>query len=145
MEKNKQHIFLRNNCLLDIQSDGPLLADTHFGAFYQKTLWFVEIRPQDTVTRLQPVEERVSSGKMSYSSLLNWLQPARGVLWPNFTEPECLLTKCYKVGVRQQRTITLDVQHSIVPFFNGTHVILSCYKGGGRFNRAVDSCIMKMD
>ena len=27
---------------------------------------------------------------------------------PNFTEPECLLAKCSKVGVRQQKTITLD-------------------------------------
>ena len=51
-------------------------------------------------------------------SLLNRLQPVRGVLWPNFTEPECLLAKCSKVGVRQQRTITLDVQQTIVPSAN---------------------------
>ena len=51
-------IIIRDNCLADIQSDGPLLADTHFGAFCQKTLWFGEIRPQDTADRLQPVEER---------------------------------------------------------------------------------------
>ena len=62
-------------------------------------------------------------------SLLNRLQPVRGVLWPNFTEPKCLLVKCSKIGIRQQRTITLDVQKTIVPFFNGTQVILSCYKG----------------
>ena len=43
---------------MDIQSEGLLLADTHFGAFCQKTLWFGEIRPQDTADRLQPVEER---------------------------------------------------------------------------------------
>ena len=48
-------------------------------------------------------------------SLLNRLQPVRGILWPNFTEPECLLAKCSKVGVRQRRTITLDVQQTIVP------------------------------
>ena len=27
-------------------------------------------------------------------SLLNRLQPVRSVLWPNFTEPECLRAKC---------------------------------------------------
>ena len=43
-------------------------------------------------------------------SLLNRLQPIRGVQWPNFTEPECLLAKYSKVGVHQQMTITLDVQ-----------------------------------
>ena len=50
-------IFFRENCLLDIQSDGHLLLDAHFLAFCQKTLWFGEIRPQDTADRLQPVEE----------------------------------------------------------------------------------------
>ena len=48
-------------------------------------------------------------------SLLNRLKPGRGVLWPNFNEPECLMTKCSKVGVRRQRTITLDVQQTIIP------------------------------
>ena len=42
-------------------------------------------------------------------SLLNQLQPVRGVLWPNFTKPECLLAKYSKIGVHQQRTITLNV------------------------------------
>ena len=50
-------------------------------------------------------------------SLLNRLQPVRGVLWPNFTEPECLLANCSKRGVRQQTTITLDVQQAIIPLF----------------------------
>ena len=63
-------------------------------------------------------EEESGRGKNVISprfSLLNRLQPVRGVLWPNFTEPKCLLAKCFKVGVRQQRTITLDVQQTIVP------------------------------
>ena len=63
-------------------------------------------------------EEESGRGKNVISplfSLLNRLQPVRGVLWPNFTEPECLLAKCSKVGVRQQRTITLDVQQTIIP------------------------------
>ena len=42
----------------------------------------------------------------SLFSLLNRLQPVRGAMWHNFTEPKCLLAKCSKVGVRQQRTIT---------------------------------------
>ena len=46
-------------------------------------------------------------------SLLNRLQPVRGVQWPNFTEPECLQAKCSKVGVRQQRTITLHVNRQL--------------------------------
>jgi len=49
--------------------------------------------------------------------LLNRLQPVCGVLWPNFSEPECLLAKCSKVSVRQQRTITLDVCQTIVPYY----------------------------
>ena len=48
-------------------------------------------------------------------SLLNRLQPVRGVLWPNFTEPKCLLTNYSKQGVRQRTTITLDVRQTIVP------------------------------
>ena len=48
----------RENCRLDIQSDSHLLADIHFGAFCQKRLCFDEIRPQDTMDRLQPVEEK---------------------------------------------------------------------------------------
>ena len=47
--------------------------------------------------------------------LLNRLQLVHGVLWPNFTEPECHLAKCSKVDVRQQRVITLDVQRTIIP------------------------------
>ena len=47
---------------------------------------------------------------LSLFFLLNRLQPVRGVLWPNFTEPECPLIKCSKVSVRQQKTITLNVQ-----------------------------------
>ena len=38
--------------------------------------------------------------KTKFFSLLNRLQPVHGVLSPNFTEPECLLAKCSKVGVR---------------------------------------------
>ena len=49
-------------------------------------------------------------------SFLNRLQPVHGVLWPNFTEPKYLLAKYSKVDVRQQRTITLDVQQTIVHF-----------------------------
>ena len=45
MAAQPRYLNNRDNCLLDIQSDGSLLEDTHFGAFYQKTLWFVEIRP----------------------------------------------------------------------------------------------------
>ena len=47
-------------------------------------------------------EEENDRGKNIFSllfSLLNRLQPVRGVLCPNFTEPECLLAKCSKVGV----------------------------------------------
>ena len=66
-------IIIRDNCLADIQSDGPLLADTHFGAFCQKTLWFGEIRPQDTADRLQPVEETFLPLPLSSSSMpLPW-------------------------------------------------------------------------
>jgi len=57
-------------------------------------------------------EEESDRGKNVISplfSLLNRLQPVRGVLWPNFTEPGYLLAKCSKVGVRQQRTITLSL------------------------------------
>ena len=57
-------------------------------------------------------------------SVLNRLQPVHGVLSPNFTEPECLLAKCSKVGVRQQRTITLDVQQTIIP--NIYHLMMFC-------------------
>ena len=63
-------------------------------------------------------EEESSRGKNVISplfSLLNRLQPVRGVLWSNFTEPECLLANCSKRGVRQQMTITLDVRRTIVP------------------------------
>ena len=63
-------------------------------------------------------EEESNMGKNVISpllALLNRLQPVRGVLWPNFTEPECLLAKYSKVGVRQRRTITFDVQQTIVP------------------------------
>ena len=63
-------------------------------------------------------EEESGRGKNVISplfSLLHRLQSVRGVMWPNFTELECLLAKCSKVGVRQQRTITLDVQQIIVP------------------------------
>ena len=48
-------------------------------------------------------EEESDRGKnviLPLFSLLNRLQPVRGVPWPNFTEPECLLAKCSKVGVR---------------------------------------------
>ena len=49
-------------------------------------------------------------------SLLNRLQPVRGVLWPNFNEPECLLANCSKLGVYQQTTITLDVRLTIFTY-----------------------------
>ena len=65
-------------------------------------------------------EEESGRGKNVISplfSLFNRLQPVRGVLWPNFTEPECLMAKCSKVGVHQQMTITLDVQQTIIPFY----------------------------
>jgi len=58
-------------------------------------------------------EEESDRGKnviLPLFSLLNRLQPVHGVLWPNFTEPECLLANCSKRGVRQQTTITLDVR-----------------------------------
>ena len=48
-------------------------------------------------------EEESGGGKNVISplfSLLNRLQPVRCVMWPNFTEPECLLAKCSKAGVR---------------------------------------------
>jgi len=38
MAAQPRYLNNRDNCLLDIQSDGHLLADTHFGAFCQKTL-----------------------------------------------------------------------------------------------------------
>ena len=47
-------------------------------------------------------------------SLLNRLKPVRGVMWPNFSEPECLLANCSKRGVRRRTTITLDVHQTIV-------------------------------
>ena len=65
-------------------------------------------------------EEESDRGKNVISplfSLLNRLQPVYCVLWPNFTEPECLLAKYSKVGVHQQRTITLDVQQTIILFY----------------------------
>ena len=61
-------------------------------------------------------KEEIGRGKNVISplfSLLNQMQSVRGVQWPNFTEPECLLVKCSKVGVRQQRTITLDVNRQL--------------------------------
>ena len=63
-------------------------------------------------------EEESGRGKNVISplfSLLNRLQPVCGVMLPNFTESECLLAKCSKVDVRQQRTIILDIQQTIVP------------------------------
>jgi len=69
-------------------------------------------------SRARREEEESGRGKNVISplfSLLNRLQPVRGVLWPNFTEPECLLAKCSKVAARQQRIITLDVQQTIIP------------------------------
>ena len=68
----------------------------------------------DRIQEKEWEEEESIRGKNAISplfSLLNRLQPVRGVLWPNFTEPECLL-----VSVRQQRIITLDVQQTIISF-----------------------------
>ena len=67
-------------------------------------------------------EEESGRGKNVISplfSLLNRLQPVCGVLWPNSTEPECLLANCPKRGVCQQMAITLDVQQTILPFIFG--------------------------
>ena len=56
-------------------------------------------------------------------SLLNWLKLDHSVMWPNFNELGCFLTNCSKWGVRQQMTITWDVQQTIFPIYNGTRQI----------------------
>jgi hypothetical protein len=57
------------------------------------------------------VEER-GMGKLDILppfSLLDLLKPGRGVPWPNYIEPECLVAKSENGGVRQQKRTTLDV------------------------------------
>jgi len=81
-------LIYRDNCLVDIQSDGPLLSDTHFGAFCQKTLWFIEIRPQDTAARLQPVEERELYFGHPVPVNHTWVCPQPGLVGPIRTRPD---------------------------------------------------------
>ena len=76
-------------------------------------------------------DSRAPDVKNKIFSLINRLQPVHSVLWPNFTEPECLLAKYKKVGVCQQRTITMDVQQTIVP---KVYYLLIKFKPTGEFN-----------
>ena len=92
-------------------------------------------------------EEESGGGKNVISpliSLLNRLQPVRSVLLPHFTEPECLLTKCSKVGVRQQRTITLDVQQIIVPCYYYEMVLFAAryYRSKLKMNSALSMLVV---
>ena len=92
--------------------------------------WAGRIRPRErerfpflmgsNQTRLGADPSVAQGHRMSKTkfSLLNRLKPGRGVLWPNFNEPECLLADCSKLGVRQQTTITLNVCQTISPFLN---------------------------
>ena len=73
---------------------------------------------QETEKRERERGRRKRQGQECHFTAVLSPQPAitgPGVLWPNFTEPECFLAKYSKVDVRQQRTITLDVQQTILP------------------------------